>query len=108
MSAVATIHGVIRQTNLLRKKATGEVFGTEVAVLTDAHGVLGDTVMVTVWNPREGDAPLPLFSEGSVIDWVVDFGVDRSYLRVTFRKDANEVVGWDAAGVKHDLADSKK
>lgn len=88
MSAVVTVHGVVRQFAPKRSRKTGEIFGTEVAILTDAAGVMGETLRVLVFTARDGE-PSPLITEGLTVTWAVEIENSSYGLNATFKADAS-------------------
>lgn len=88
MSGAVIVTGVVRQAEEKVARKTGEVFGTEVSVLTEVGPVLGETLKVMVWASRPGDSrEQPEFAVGRKITWIVEVDVDGRYLRATFLRD---------------------
>lgn len=108
MSAIATLHGLVRQASPKFVRASGEQFGTEYAILSDADGVLGETVKVLMFNAREGDPANPVVAEGSTVDWIVEFEAnDRFGLQAQFKKVAGSSPS-TLVGVPADVETSRK
>lgn len=94
MTATLLAHGIIRQTTPKSKRDpitkidTGEVFGTEVAILTEVGEVMGETLRVLVFNTRPGETP-PKIVEGLVVNWIVELDANRFGLNATFKREAS-------------------
>lgn len=84
MSATVIVHGTIRKTRTRTKRATGEVFGTEVSILTEVGDVLGETLPVLVFNARPGEVG-PQITPGHAVTWLVDVESSSFGLNATFR-----------------------
>lgn len=87
MSATLLVHGTIRQIRDRNKRDSGELFGREASVLTEVGSVLGETLAVLVFTPREGER-WPEMREGLSVTWVVDVDASRYGLGATFRRSA--------------------
>ncbi len=71
MSGIALIHGTVRQITPKVKRATGEVFGKEVSILTELGAELGETVRVLVFNPRGAEVG-PRLEVDRTVSWVCE------------------------------------
>lgn len=85
MSAIVVVHGQVRDVRDLHRRnepgtPPGECFARSVKVLTEAEGVLGDTVQVMVWNSDRLTV-----ATGEVVDWVVEVSVGKYGLDATFK-----------------------
>ena len=70
MAGVALVHGTIRSAERLTRRTDGSEYASRVFVLTKFGPVLGDTLSVRVFDPREGRAAVDL-TEGRTVFWLV-------------------------------------
>jgi len=89
MSAISLVHGTIRQIRDRAKRDSGEIFGREASVLTELGSVLGETLPVLLFAPREGER-YPELREGLVVSWIVEIDANRYGLNATFRRVATD------------------
>lgn len=82
MSATLLVHGTIR-TVKDRVAKTGTPY-REVSILTEFGPILGETVTVLLFNPREGEEA-PLVADGLVVNWVIEVEARGGYLNGRFR-----------------------
>ena len=84
MTAIALVHGTIRQVTSFESKAKKII--REAHVLTEFGAVLGETLRVTVFEPRPGEVG-PTLREGSLIWWVVEIDHSSWGLRATIKRE---------------------
>lgn len=87
MSAVVLVNGTIRSTKVLTKNADGSRFGRAVNILTEQGAELGETLEVTLFDPRPGE-PAVRAESGDVVSWVVEVEAQRDRIRARYRGEA--------------------
>lgn len=99
MTATMLAQGIVRGVEDRSSRKTGEVFGTEVSVMTEVGDTLGETLKVMVFNAREGDPKPPAFERGQRVGLVVEveagtYGLSARFVRVASEADrAAMIVG---------------
>lgn len=85
MTALVVVTGIARSTRELSARASGEVFGTEVSLMTEAGTDLGETLKVLVFDRDAVHVP----TGGAKVSWVVEVEAGRYGLGATFRRLAS-------------------
>jgi len=90
MTATLLAQGIVRATKELTSRKTGEVFGTEVSVMTQVGNTLGETLKVLVFDREETTALLKSLKPNGTVCWVVEVEAGRYGLGATFTREADE------------------
>lgn len=99
MSAIVTVSGQVRTSKRLTSSKSAAAlaaghpveFGTEYSVMTEASGILGETLSVLVFDARDGEA-VPAPSHGEHIAWIVEVDSNRFGLGATFKREVSASV----------------
>jgi hypothetical protein len=112
MSSIVLASGVVRASRPLffgaKHERAGEVFGLEVALMTQVGDVLGETLKVVVFEPRDGTPswdPQP----GENVSVIVEVDSGRFGLSGTYKRHATaaDVKALPMGTPTFDLADAK-
>lgn len=82
MTAVVLVTGTIR--NSQDRLKDGKRWGRTINVLTEVGAILGDTLEVTIFEPRDGE-PHVRAVDGDHVSWVVEVESSKWGLRARYR-----------------------
>lgn len=88
MTAIVLTTGIVRGTRELTSRQSGEVFGTEVSIMTEVGTSLGETLKVVLFDRRDNKPPRVL--SGQKVTWVVEVDAGRYGLGGTFVREASQ------------------
>lgn len=84
MSAIVLVSGTIRTKKPLIKRNSSDVFAQAVSVLTEHGSHMGETLEVTVFDPREGEQTVQA-NVGDHVVWVIEVEASSFGLRGRYR-----------------------
>lgn len=84
MAAVVLVKGIVRSVDVRHRKDNGPRFGREAHVLTELPGYPGETLPVTIFDPRGDEPPVRAEAQDEVV-WVVAIEAQGNRIRATYR-----------------------